>query len=208
MTRLKRVDSGLDHKDWLLLKSLNSPRKIQDYLNAIPFNKERGGETHHSVKKVLKASKAHCFEGALLAAAALWIQGKKPLILDLKVVRPDFDHVVTLFQVDEHWGAISKTNHAVLRYRDPIYKSIRELAMTYFHEYFLGDGQKTLRSYSKPYDLSRVGTVWISGDENLAWLAHQLDASPHENILTPKQIKMLRNAEKIEVNASSLTEYP
>ncbi len=200
-------DSGLSRVEWKVIKKLSTPKKIQDFLSSIPFNKETRGETHNSVKRVLKANKAHCFEGALLAAAALWIQGRRPLILDLKVVRPDFDHVVTLFEEDGYWGAISKTNHSVLRYRDPIYKSVRELAMSYFHEYFLQDGQKTLRSYSKPFDLSRIGTVWISGDENLAWLAHQLDSSPHEVVLTPKQIRLLRKAEKIECEAANLREW-
>lgn len=200
-------NSLLSKDEWNCLKRLSTPKKIQDYLNSIPFNKEKGGETHNSVKRALKANKAHCFEGALIAAAALWIQGRKPLIFDLKVIRPDFDHVVALFEVDGHWGAISKTNHSVLRYRDPVYRSLRELTMSYFHEYFLQDGKKTLRSYSKPFDLSRVGTVWISGDENMAWLAHQLDASPHEEILSSKQKKLLRSAEKIEIDASNLKEW-
>lgn len=199
--------SGLARAEWKILKQLSTPQKIQDYLNKIPFNKEKSGETHNSVRLALKASKAHCFEGAFIAAAALWIQGKRPLILDLVALRPDFDHVVTLFEEDGHWGSISKTNHSVLRYRDPIYKSVRELVMSYFHEYFLDDGKKSLRKFSKPFDLSRLGTVWISGEENLAWIAHQLDASPHEDILTPKQAKNLRKVEKIEVDASGPTEW-
>ena len=142
-----------------------------------------------------------------MAAAALWIQGHKPLLLDLKSVRPDFDHVVALFKINGFWGAISKTNHAVLRYREPVYKSVRELSMSYFHEYFLRDGRKTLRSFSKPFDLSKYGTEWITTKDNLAWLAHELDKSPHTQVLSPKQIKNLRKADKIEIKAGEITEY-
>jgi hypothetical protein len=206
------------------LKKLKTPAQIQDFLNKMPFNFERHGETHNSVEVALKRNKAHCFEGALIAAAALWVQGRKPLLLDLKTVKPDFDHVVAPFQEGKYWGAISKTNHNVLRYREPIYRDIRELALSYFHEYFLADGKKTLRKYSKPFDLTHLtqpsprarrgqrrspGEVieWISGSENLAWLAHELDQSPHQDILTPTQIKHLRKADKVEVGASGLVEW-
>ena len=157
----------------------------------------------------MKKREAHCFEGALLAAVALQMQGQKPLLLDLKTVRPDFDHVVALFKKDGYWGAISKTNHAVLRYREPVYKSIRELAMSYFHEYFLKDGRKTLRSFSKPFDLSKAAfdIDWLTGKENLANLAHKLDRSPHTKILSPKQIRNLRKADKIEIKSGEIVEY-
>jgi len=205
--RLTREASGLDHKSWRLLKHLNTPAKIQDFINSLKFNFERKGETHRSVLDTLRYKEAHCFEGALVAAAALWIQGHKPLLLDLKSVRPDFDHVVALFKINGFWGAISKTNHAVLRYREPVYKSVRELSMSYFHEYFLRDGRKTLRSFSKPFDLSKYGTEWITTKDNLAWLAHELDKSPHTQVLSPKQIKNLRKADKIEIKAGEITEY-
>ncbi len=156
---------------------------------------------------MLKHDKAHCFEGALLAAAALWIQGRKPLLLDLVTIRPDFDHVVALFEMDGHWGAVSKTIHSVLRYRDPIYKTIRELAMSYFHEYFLASGKKSLRKYSDPYDLSLEKIDWLTGTKDLFALAHKLDLSPHHNILTPKQVRGLRKAEEIEVNATCDVEW-
>lgn len=205
---LTREISGLDHKEWQLLKSLNNPRKIQDFVNSLKFNFEKRGETHRSVCEVLKHREAHCFEGALVAAAALWINGFKPLLLDLKSIQPDFDHVVALFKVRGYWGAISKTNHAVLRYREPVYKNVRELVMSYFHEYFLRDGTKTLRSFSRSFSLSKVPIdIWITGKENLAWLAHKLDKSPHAQILSQKQIKNLRKADEIEIKAGEVKEY-
>src|SRR3989344_4797858 len=143
--------SGLGKFKWRTLKRLNTPEKIQDFINRLPFNFEKRGETYMSVARSLKTGRIHCFEGALIAAAALWIQGERPLLLDLKPDKSDIDHVVALFRRNGFWGAISKTNHAVLRYREPVYKSIRELAMSYFHEYFLNNGKKTLRSYSRPF---------------------------------------------------------
>ncbi|MBI2086649.1 MAG: hypothetical protein HYT69_00510 [Candidatus Zambryskibacteria bacterium] len=199
--------SGLDHKEWQLLKKLNTPAKIQDFLNSLKFNFEKEGETNSSVSLTLKRRKAQCFEGALLAAAALWVQGQKPLLLDLKTIRPDFDHVVALFREGKCWGAISKTNHAVLRYREPVYKSAGELAMSYFHEYFLPSGKKTLRNFSKPFDLSKHGTAWLTTKENLTSLAYKLDHSPHTRILSSKQIKDLRKADPIEIKAGEIREY-
>jgi hypothetical protein len=122
-----------------IFKKLSTPQKIQDFLNSLKFNFEDDGETCMSPRQVLLKGKAHCMEDAMFAAAALEFHGHKPLILDLRATeRPyDSDHVVAVFKKFGCFGAISKTNHAVLRYREPIYKSIRELALSYFHEYFL-----------------------------------------------------------------------
>src|SRR3989344_217803 len=207
MDKLTFEKSGFAKEEWRKLKRLSTPKKIQDFLNSIPFNLEKRGETNNSVRETLKVRRAHCFEAALLAASALWIQGKKPLILDLKTVRPDFDHVIALFQEDGYFGAISKTNHSVLRYRDPIYKSVRELSMSYFHEYFLTTGKKTLRSFSKPFDLSLVKMSWLTSDVTQADLAFKLDESSHFKILSPKQLRNLRKADKIEIKASEITEF-
>jgi len=205
---LKFEDSGFSKKEWRKLKSLSSPKKIQDFLNSLKFNFEENGQTHTSVRETLSRGKAHCLEGVLVAGASLWIQGERPLVLDLVSARPDMDHLVVVFQRDGLWGAVSKTNHAVLRYREPVYKNIRELAMSYFHEYFLFDGTKTLRKFStKPFDLSKLGTEWLTSRENLAHIAHLIDEIPHTEILTHKQIINLRKADKIEIQAGKLTEY-
>lgn len=187
------------------LKKLRTPEKIQDFLNSLPFNREKGGETYHSVEKTLEAHSAHCFEGALVAAAALSMHGHKPLLMDLRTAKGDDDHVVALFRRGKFWGAISKTNHAVLRYREPIYKSPRELAMSYFHEYFDKRRRKTLRKFSKPFDLSKTMFNWITGEESLIELVNALDRSQHEEIL-PRGHK-LRKADKIEAKASEIEEY-
>jgi hypothetical protein len=125
---------GLDRTELRILKRLNTPVKIQDYLETIPYSFDDDNDMLRSPRRVMREQSAHCIEGALLAAAALWVNGQRPLLLDVRAVPEDLDHVVTLFRAHGCWGAISKTNHAVLRYREPVYKTVRELAMSYFRE--------------------------------------------------------------------------
>ncbi len=190
-----------------LFKRLSTPVKIQDFVNSLPSNFEPDGETCRSPRYVLKTKTAHCLEGAFFVAAALWYHGHEPLLLDLKANKKDFDHVVALFKQNGYWGAISKTNHAVLRYREPIYKTVRELALSYFHEYFTDNGTKTLRAFSKPFSLKKFGTSWITQQEDLWELGAALDDSPHFPILTKQMEKLLRKADKIEIEAGKLVEY-
>lgn len=191
-----------------LFSRLNSPAIIQDYLISLPFNHEQDGETYMSPRRTIAAGTAHCFEGALFAAAALLYHGQKPLLLDLRTTNDDQDHVVALFREGKFWGAISKTNHAVLRYRDPIYATVRELALSYFHEYFLGNGKKTMRAYSAPYDLSKLSDLsWVTGDDDLVELVNNLDDSPHFDIVPNGLLKRLRRADSIEIKTFDSEEW-
>mgnify|MGYP001558649648 CR=1 FL=1 len=199
---------GLNEEEVKTLKALNTPRKIQDFLNKIPINFEEEGDTCLSPRMVLKEWKAHCIEGAMLAAVALRLNGEKPLVLDLTSVPRDFDHVVCVFKRDGCWGAISKTNHAVLRYREPIYKNIRELAMSFFHEYFDDNGKKTLRSYSLPINLSRFDHLnWATSEKNVWEIPDYLGKVKHYPILTRSQIARLRLADKPEIEAGKIVEW-
>lgn len=187
---------------------LNDPRKIQDYLDALPVNFEMSGETNLSPRRMLRAGTAHCFEGALFAAAALAYHGKKPLLMDFRTLPADEDHVVALFRENGSWGAISKTNHAVLRYRDAVYKSPRELAMSYFHEYFLWSGKKSLVAYSAPFDLSRFAPArWIAAEDDLDWLVEKLDDSRHFPAVPKKNLRRLRDASPIELRNLKTVEW-
>ena len=162
----RREDLGLSRAEFGALERLDTPQKIQSFVFGLKQNFELGGDTCRPVGRVLREGNAHCIEGAMLAACALWIHGEPPLLLDMRAVR-DFDHVVALFRRRGRWGAISKTNGAFLRWRDPVYRSLRELAMSYFHEYTNKRDHKTLREYSAPYDLRRLDTaVWVSGEKN------------------------------------------
>ena len=197
----------LSESEKKLFKKLNSPSKIQDFLETIPINFERKGETVYSPRQVLEKNKAHCMEGALFAAAVFQFHGQKPLLLHLKTTRNDFDHVVAPFKVKNHWGAISKTNHAALRYREPVYKNIRELVMSYFHEYFLNKtSQKTLRSYSELLDLNQFNSKnWITSEKDLWYIDRALDKISHHPILTKGMIKSLRPADPVEIKAGKIT---
>ncbi len=202
----KIVDFSPSEKQ--ILGKLNSPVRIQNFLNSFPYHLNKRNQTLSSPRVVLREQRANCIEGALLAATALWYHGHRPLLLDLVSDKSDLDHVVVLFRKDAYWGALSKTNHVVLRYREPVYKSVRELCMSYFHEYFLDNGKKTLRSFSEPFDLSQLSdTSWITSTDNLWEIAEQLDDSPHHQILSPTQRRGLRLADKIERDAGKLTEW-
>ena len=199
---------GLSEKEFYVLKKLNTPQKIQDFLDTLPINFEKGGDTCLSPRAVLREKKAHCIEGAMLAAVALWIAGERPLLLDFKTPPEDEDHVVALYKQNGYWGAISKTNHAVLRFRDPVYRTTRELALSYFHEYFITDtGKKTLTSYSRPFSLARFGAKWITSEKNLWYIASSLDKSPHTKIVPKKNARLIRPVSKIERATFKLTEW-
>jgi len=189
-----------------LFDRLHTPEKIQTFLNTIPFNFSVHGDTIYSPRGVIQHKQAQCMEGALFAAAVLWYHGYRPLLLDLRSSRDDDDHVIALFKKGNYWGAISKTNHAVLRYRDPIYKSPRELAMSYFHEYFLNaSGKKTLLHFSRPFSLAQYGLSWVVAKDNLWHIAEALDDAPHEPFI-PKGVK-LRLADMVERTAGKVTEW-
>lgn len=194
--------------EFKIFKKLDTPWKVQDFLDSIPINFEIGRETYRTPLYTLKHNKAHCMEGALLAAAILWYHGHEPLIMDFRTSHEDTtDHVVALFKWKGHWGAISKTNHNVLRYRDPIYKNIRELAMSYFNEYFIKNRNKTLREYSKPFSLLHHPPTWMVDKKHTWDLMYALDDSPHISVLPKGFEKYLRKVDKIEYDNSVPTEW-
>jgi len=203
----------MQHADWTreerrVLARLDTPGKIQDFLNALPQNTSHEA-TCYSPRTVLRERSAHCVEGALLAAAALHYHGERALIVDLEATADDEDHVIAVFRRFGRWGAISKTNHAVLRYREPVYYSIRELVLSYFHEYFLNSsGKKTLRAFSKPVDLHRFDRQnWMRSEEDVWFVPEYLCDIPHTSILTRAQIAALRPADLIERKAGGITEW-
>jgi hypothetical protein len=205
--RATRADLGLSPSEFRTLARLSTPEKIQDFVSAIPANFERDGETCLSVREVLKQGRAHCIEGAMVAACALWIRGKPPLLLDLKAER-DYDHVVALFRHRGCWGAISKTNPPLLRWRDPVYRSLRELAMSYLHEYANRRHQKTLRSFAGPFDLRRLDPVdWVTNGRQCWDVGNGLEDLRHTPLITPAQGKRLRLRDPVERSAGAIRQY-
>ena len=202
-------DLGLGPGEYRTLARLTTPEKIQAFLNAIPCNHEIGGETVLSVREVLKQRRAHCIEGAMVAAAALWVNGDPPLLMHLDCHESDYPHVIAVFRRGGAWGAISKTNGAPLRYRDPIYRTLRELTLSYFHEYSNKRGHKTLRSYSVPYDMRRVDPAkWVTASKS-CWETHDLLTDlRHYPLITRRQERMLSRRDRFEQHAGKLVEYP
>jgi hypothetical protein len=199
---------GIPKSELKILKKLNTPKKIQDFLNKLPMNFEKGGDTYYSPMTVLKKRTCHCMEGAALAALTLRIHGYPPLVMDLEANQRDLDHVVAVFRKNGRWGAISKTNHAVLRYREPVYGSIRELAMSYFHEYFDDQGRKNLRRYSNPVNLKIFDKkCWMTTMEKIDYIPEYLSVVKHFSILNRKQISYLRRADQVEIEAGKVVEW-
>lgn len=209
----KLIQEMLSTEQTKLYRKYKTPGQIQDFLNSIPANFESRGETCMSPLRVLQIRKAHCLEGAMLAASMLQFHGHRPLLMDLRAKRPDDDHVVTLFQsgADQGggWGALSKSNHAVLRFREPVYKSLRELAMSYFHEYFDNEsGKKNLREYSLPLNMNRFRKLsWETTEKDLWEVAKTLDVVKHFSLLSRSQARSLRRAEPVEVKAGQIVEW-
>lgn len=194
-------------KEKSLLKKLNTPAKVQDFLNKLQFNFEKKGETLKSPIMVLRTKNAHCMEGALFGAYILSLHKFTPYILSLKATKGDYDHVITPFKINGLWGALSKTNHAVLRYREPIYKNIHELVISHFHEYFLDNGKKTLRKYSELFNLDTLKNDWMLSDKDLWYIDKSLDKIKYYDIMPKSHIKKLRKADKVERDAGKIVEY-
>ncbi len=200
-------DLGLTKAEFAVLRRLSSPEKIQKYLLGMNQNFELKGDSCASVRMVLRDKVAHCIEGAFIAAAALWVHGEPPLLLDLRAVN-DSDHVVALFKRRGHWGCISKTNGPDLRWRDPVYRTLRELALSFLHEYSNRRDHKSLREYSVPYDLRHADPkVWVTGEDGAWDIAEKLDEIRHFRLVTRAQEKLLQRRDPFEREVALLTQY-
>ena len=174
------------------LRPLRTPEKIQQFLDCgLGYNKEKDGETCRSPRRVLRDRIAHCMEGALMAAAALRFHGYPPLLVDLEAVRDD-DHVLAVFRQRGRWGAIAKSNYSGLRFREPVYRDLRELVMSYFEHYYNPKGEKTLRRYSRPMNLARFDRIgWMTAEHELWEIPERLLAVAHTPLLTPAMERKL-----------------
>jgi len=165
-----------------LLKRLDRPARIQEFLDSIPYSADK---FYRCPRRVIEDRKAHCFDGALFAAAALRRLGFPALIVDMHAVRDD-DHLIALFRRAGCWGAVAKSNFVGLRYREPVYRSLRELAMSYFEDFYNPAGEKTLRTYTRPIRLARFDRLdWETRDEGLETIARHTDRVPRIRLITP-----------------------
>ncbi|MCX6559767.1 MAG: hypothetical protein NTZ26_04565 [Candidatus Aminicenantes bacterium] len=187
------------------LARLNAPLRIQDWLNGIAYDPEPGTA---SPRRVLRERKANCFEGAMFAAAALRFHGHRPLLVDMRSHNDD-DHVLAVFRENGAWGCVAKSNYTVLRFREPVYRTIRELMASYFDVFFNPIGEKTLREYSNPFDLSRFDDRdWMTTEEDISWIGDALDKARHVPFLTPAQLRDLRPSDPALVKAGLLGANP
>jgi hypothetical protein len=175
---------GFNSSERAVFRRLNKPERIQRFLDELGYNKEPNGPTCRSPRLVLRYGAAHCMEGALVAAAALRGLGHPPLLVDLEAVRDD-DHVLAVFRQRGHWGAIAKSNYSGLRFREAVYRTLRELVMSYFEHYFNLAGERTLRRYSRPVNLKRFDRIgWMTSQEDLWAIPRHLVAVSHTPLLT------------------------
>ena len=207
----KQLQKILNKKELTLVKKLKTPHKIQDFLDKLPFNFESDEDTYRSPREVLKHGEVQCFEGALLACLCLAYHGIEHYIIDLKVKKSaidDSDHTLCVFKINGYWGAISKTNHSVLRWRDPIYKNVRELAFSYFHEYFLEDGGKTAESFAKLFNVwKKFGVNWVVSKEDLDEIASALDKGPRVKFVPKANRRFIRKVGDTEIEGMLVEEW-
>jgi hypothetical protein len=175
------------------LRSLRTPHGIQRFLDDMPYHL---ADTAWSPRRVLRERTSHCFEGAIFAAAALRANGFPPLIFDLEAEQ-DTDHVVAIYRERGHWGALAKSNYSGCRYREPVYRTLRELAMSYFDGYFNLRGDRSLRTYSRPVNLKRFDKYeWMTTEEPIWFIANYLFDVHHYRLLTPEMARNLHRLDK------------
>src|SRR2546423_13318089 len=188
-------------------RRLNTPVKIQAFLDAIPYNTEKDGDTFRSPRRVLQDETANCIEGAVLAAAAMRVQGEPPLIMDLTAVH-DEDHVIAVFRRRGLWGAIGTSKFTRLRYREPVYRTLRELAMSFFEHYYNLAGERTLRGHGRPVNLARFdGLHWMTAEHDLWPIADHLERIPHLALLPPAVGRQLTRLDG-RLRAAGLLHHP
>lgn len=192
-------------KDELIL-SLDSPPKIQAFLDATPYSAE---DCYRCPATVLRDRKAHCFDGAVFAAAMLRRLGHPARIVDMLPNGRDDDHMFAPFRVDGYWGAVAKSNFSGLRYREPIFRSLRELVLSYFEDYFNAAGEKTLRAYTVPLNLARFDAQrWQERDETMDLIAGALDHIRKVPVLTPRMVAGLQPVDPLALAAGLLGSNP
>jgi hypothetical protein len=185
-------DMNWTPREQRVLDRLTRPEKIQAFLDGLAYNIT---DTTFSPRQVLARRQAHCMDGALFAAIALQQLGHAPALMDLRAVNDD-DHVIAVFRERGRWGAVAKSNTTLLRYRDPVYRSLRELALSYFPMYFNVVGELSLHEYSRPFPLARLSPEWIYATGDVSFIGQALDNTRHYPILDKHHLQSLPRAQK------------
>jgi hypothetical protein len=202
MPALETFERALTKSDRQFMARLTTPVKIQAFLDKVIYSSE---EIYRCPLRVLRDRVGHCFDGAVFAAAALRRLGHPPLILDLLPNSRDDDHLLALFKRDGHWGAVAKSNFVGLRYREPIFRTLRELVLSYFEQFYNVEGEKTLRGYTVPVNLRRFDRLpWMTEDAPLDLIADRLDEIRKVQVLTPEMVARLSPVDERSLQAGLL----
>jgi hypothetical protein len=189
MSAIEDFDQALAKRERRKIAQLSTPTKIQDFLDRLPYSVE---SIYRCPLRVFREHTAHCFDGALFGAAALRRLGYPPLILNMTAIAEDDDHLLALYNRDGHWGAVAKSNFVGLRFREAIYRNLRELVMSYFEQFYSVERKKSLRSYTVPLNLKAFDKLnWMISDEALERIGERLDEIRNVPLLTGSMIARL-----------------
>ena len=203
---MRKFDAQLSSSERQLLSGLDSPSAIQAFLNSVPYSEDK---FYRCPLRLLRERKGHCFDGALFAGMALRRLGHPPLILEFIPNERDDDHIIALFKQHNCWGALAQSNFSGLRYREPVYRSLRELVMSYFEDHFNSAGEKTLRGYRGPVHLQTFDRLdWMASDLGLEALADGMDRYRIRPLLTDEMVAGLSLADERSVKAGLLGANP
>src|SRR6266545_4822818 len=187
---------GLTRAETVILRRLSTPEKVQRYLDDLAYNLEPDGDTVRSPRRVMRDRTAHCAEGAFLAAAAFRVNGRPPLLVDLEADRDD-DHVLAVYRDRGLWGAVATSKFAGLRFRAPVYRTVRELVMSYFDGYYNYAGERTLRRHSRPISLARFDRIkWMTAQDDLWPVMDHLVRVAHVELLPPAATRHLPRVDR------------
>lgn len=193
MPKKKDETYGFTPAELRTIRAMKDPNGVQKFLNSLPYHI---AHTCWSPRKVLRHRTVHCLEGAIFGAAALRVLGYPPLLWDLEAER-DTDHVLAIFRHNGCWGAVAASNFAGCRYREPVYRTLRELAMSFFNLYFNLAKQRSLRRYSNPVNLKRFDRLgWMTSEKEVWYIPEYLCDIPHKSLLRPKQVKQLHSVDQ------------
>ena len=189
MTATELFDQALSKTERTLMAKLNSPSGIQAFLDGFAYSTE---EAYRCPLRVLRERIAHCFDGALFAAAALRRIGFPPLLLEMLPNDRDDDHMLAPYKMNGHWGAVAKSNFVGLRFREAIYRTLRELVLSYFEQYYNVEREKTLRGYTAPLNLKAFDRFnWMVSDEPLEQIPTRLGEIRKISVVAPQMIAKL-----------------
>lgn len=206
MSAIEEFEKSLNKSERQILKDLTNPRRIQDFLDGIAYSVDK---TYRCPVRVLRERMGHCFDGAIFAAAALYRLGYPPLVLDMRPNHRDDDHTLALYKRSGHWGAVAKSNFVGLRFREPIYRTLRELVMSYFEQYYNVAGEKTLRAYTRPLNLSSMARYhWLIRDEAMERIARRLDEISRVPLLTRGMIAGLSKIDEVSYRVGLMIANP